>query len=60
MQLWCTRLHDQCIYHLSNTDFFLLAMYVHKYFCSDNSVICLNKNMYIFRVLGCITNINYM
>lgn len=36
---------------------FLLAMYVHKYFCSDNSVVSLNKNMYIFNsALGYITN----
>lgn len=51
-----------CFFSVTSTtsprqNIFLLAMYVHKYFCSDNSVVCLNKNMYIFNsVLGYITN----
>lgn len=44
------------VYHLPKT-----AMYVHKYFCSDNSVVRLNKNVYIFNsVLGYITNTSSM
>lgn len=48
----CTMLLDHHVYHVPKTEPFLLAMYVHRYFCSDKSVICLNKNMYIFRGLG--------
>lgn len=55
---WCITLLDH--HNLASPQdraFFLLAMYVHKYFCSDNSVGCLNKNMYIFnRALSYITN----
>lgn len=48
---------DHHVYHLPKTELFSwLCMYIDIFVLI--SVVCLNKNMYIFRVLGYIKNNN--